>query len=311
MGFEVSAPKHVRAAESNSFVGMVTDMSRIMADGVVLMRPTADHMLKVGAAVAKHISSGRMSGAEAGLLHGKLMFILSPNFSRVGRAPLQALVHHQYHPAAGSRLDPIAMDSLAFVRDLLSGLPDARIPLAPPRQAPVVVLTDASWSQGSGEIGAIMVAGPRPPTQGPAIRRIAAADVPEGIIRALSAFGSDHLIKHLEVLAAVVPLESPCFSEELRGCTVIFCIDNKGAMLALIKGGSRDARLAQRVNQFWLAASKLGIRPFFIYVPSEQNLADLSSRDGIAAVVAMGFEEVPCTVPELRSWSAALLHTGL
>jgi hypothetical protein len=104
----------------------------------------------------------------------------------------------------------------------------------------------------------------------------------------------------------VLPLESAEFAACLRGRTVICAIDNQAAMFALIKGRSRDARMSRLANMFWLSAARLGIRPWFVYVPSAANWADAPSRGAAELVTAEGFARISCAVPPLRGWTEAL-----
>jgi hypothetical protein len=304
VGLPLADAKHVRASGCCDWIGITTDLSAISSCDQVRLRPTAGRVRKLSAALAEHLQSGRMTRAQASTLHGKLAFAFSTHFGRVGRGLLQALVEFQ-SGATSQTVDAATRDALECARRLITSMPDAIIPTRPEAVPPAVLLTDASWEGGSSGLGAVLVA-PRGAPE-PAVRLVADCIVPAEVIAALRGPSlSDHIINQLEVLAAVLPLESAEFAACLRGRTVIFAIDNQAAMFALIKGRSRDARMSRLANMFWLAAARLGIRPWFVYVPSGANWADAPSRGAVESVIAAGFDRILCAVPPLRGWTEAL-----
>ena len=101
----------------------------------------------------------------------------------------------------------------------------------------------------------------------------------------------------------------------LRGRSAIFWIDNLAAKFGLQKGYSRVEDSGRIVNAFKVKQASLYLRTWFEYVPSEQNIADLPSRDAFQAMLDVidavsGGEwtifEYGMVLPKFESWLAPL-----
>ena len=101
----------------------------------------------------------------------------------------------------------------------------------------------------------------------------------------------------------------------MRGRSVVFWIDNLAAKYGLQKGYSKVPDSGRIVNAFKVRQATLGMRAWFEYVPSEQNIADLPSRGHFRKLkrvidAVMGGEWVlfsyAAVLPKFDSWSAPL-----
>ena len=81
-----------------------------------------------------------------------------------------------------------------------------------------------------------------------------------------------------------------------------------GAKYSLQKGSARQDDSARIVDAFAKKVAQLRFRPWFEYVPSAQNIADLPSRGKWArfAEVTAGRKarRVPMVVPDFSGWSS-------
>ena len=65
----------------------------------------------------------------------------------------------------------------------------------------------------------------------------------------------------------------------LRNRQVLFCGDNTSSISACVHGYSRSPELGRLSNEVHLFMAKLNCDVFFIYVPTDANIADIPSRD--------------------------------
>ena len=115
----------------------------------------------------------------------------------------------------------------------------------------------------------------------------------------------EQYITQLELLAAVAVYTS-LPAEDLQGRDVLHWIDNTGALAILAKAYSSDYDCSRILHAFEELQLSLQVVPYFAYVRSEANVADLPSR-GQADVVEreLGSEYVTTTVPGLDGWARA------
>lgn len=85
-------------------------------------------------------------------------------------------------------------------------------------------------------------------------------------------------IGQLEAIAALAPLLSMPTSSFFAGRSVTHYIDNQGALYSFINGRSADPDINRIVFLYGMIASRLSCRPWFDYVSSGSNVADLPTR---------------------------------
>ena len=130
--------------------------------------------------------------------------------------------------------------------------------------------------------------------------------------------GKKTYIGQLEALAATAVLHT-LPERMLKGRRAIMWIDNLAAKYGLQKGYSKVADSGRIINAFRLKQAALGMRIWFEWVPSEQNIADLPSRgkaselyrifDAVSDVVSGGewvCYEWDMVLPDFSTWIAPL-----
>ena len=94
---------------------------------------------------------------------------------------------------------------------------------------------------------------------------------------------------------------------DLRGRTVNHFIDNTAALSVFVNSYSRSTEMARISNMLWLLVAGMRTRPWFEYVPSLTNIADLPSRGKYELLERLGAQRVH-DVPLVGStdWNAPL-----
>ena len=100
---------------------------------------------------------------------------------------------------------------------------------------------------------------------------------------------------------------------DLRDRKVIHWIDNTGALAAMVKGYARKIDSARIVHAFAALAITLNISPWFEYVRTKANVADLPSREGLQGyclfedtefVPELGSTRVEMRMPPMDAWGS-------
>ena len=83
-------------------------------------------------------------------------------------------------------------------------------------------------------------------------------------------------IAQLEMLAVLLSIRS--FGPQLKGSYCRIHVDNISAMYACLNGYSGNPYMARLAGEIWLELLRLDIAPWWQYVPSKLNVADVFSR---------------------------------
>ena len=130
--------------------------------------------------------------------------------------------------------------------------------------------------------------------------------------------GKKTYIGQLEALAPTALLHTMP-EAILKGRKAMMWVDNLAAKYGLQKGYSKVADSGRIINAFRLKQAALGMRVWFEWIPSEQNIADLPSRgkacelyqifDAVSEEISGGEWECyewDMVVPDFSSWTAPL-----
>ena len=83
-------------------------------------------------------------------------------------------------------------------------------------------------------------------------------------------------IAQLEMLAVLLSIRS--FGPQLKGSYCRIHVDSISAMYACLNGYSGNPYMARLAGEIWLELLRLDIAPWWQYVPSKLNVADVFSR---------------------------------
>ena len=335
VGFPFAEKKHEKMRFKNAFLGVVNN-SAAMA-GFILIQIKETRRAKMIKQLQDILKRGSLSAAEAASVRGKLTFISMWAFGAVGKAPLQALARRQYSKKGSEDLDENLVRAIEFLLIILPTLPAVSIPLW--NDAPEEVLliwSDAMFEPLQDDQGDYITV--KDETSGFEFRSAKATLAFAVFVPWLSGGkwfhsykdvgmdvfvqmvpGKKTYIGQLELLAAAATLYS-LPDDILRGRRAYFWIDNMGAKYGLQKSGSSKEDSARIINAFVLRAASLLFRPWFEWIPSEQNIADLPSRnkldeyfqaigagkDGLNEKGEQVSTFITMVLPDFSSWSAPL-----
>ena len=279
LGTPFSADKHAPPSESPTFLGVVTDLSRVVSHGEICCSVTEARRSSVSALAQLVLDDDRISGACAAKLTGKARWMLCPCFGRVGIAVLQPL--YKVRGGGESPLSKELRESVSAVRLLADEMPPRRLPVRAYSGPPTVIFTDAAFEGGKGTIGVVV--------KRPGFPLVwTACDCPGWVLAAFQEVDrrKEQYIGQLELLAAVVAYTT--FPDLLAGQHVIHWIDNESAVYSLAKGYSGAADSARVVNLFHACVAQLGVTPWLEYVGTDDNIADLPSRGEWRLLLTLG-----------------------
>jgi hypothetical protein len=330
LGAPVSAMKHQPWSQRPEFIGVVTDMTDIHRDAIRLWCKPATRE-KVSRLIAGYMRPGAdMTPGQAASLHGKCGWAMLR--ARMGRSALGALITRQYRSHGERRVDDALRRAMAVLRDIFASDTPVVLPTRPrPWQAPVVILTDASYEEagpgrphGSGCLGQVIWIpddgrGPPPggnlrPWRRQAVRSPvggrtidgwlshAAMEAPAELLAWSAEFKTKETYIVLLELVAMAAAYAGDIAEMFRGRDVLHFADNQSANGGLVKGRSPAPDLNAIIGETHDRWAILDIRPWVDYVRSEANVADLPSRGAgadVGAALHMITRSTAYLLPEL------------
>ena len=290
-------------------LGVVIDVSRVRAEWAVVVSTKWHRCASILTMLRHARDHNHLPIGIASTIYGKLGFVLTAVYGRVGRAAAQPLMQRVWHDHTMD-FTPALGHMLAFYEALLPYLPPLTIPIYDDGQMPVIIYTDASFHRDEHS-NPVSHMGYQIIDPGDTSRNILPAtlhrDRPLSMDE-LFMFSHDSitLIMQAEIAGATWVYYSNV--ERLRGRRVIHFIDNTGALSAMIFGYARKIDCARMVNSFHLLLAALQMRVYFEWVPSEANTSDLPSRALEAGAMEKYFEYFPtsvhgpCSMPPPDAW---------
>lgn len=279
LGTPFAPSKHEAPSEHPTFLGVVTDLSRVASHGEISVSVKQSRKDSIRDMAESILQEGCISGSQASKLTGKARWMLCPCFGKIGIAVLQPL----YKVGAGTSvpLTTELSESIQAIRVFAVSMPPRVFPVQASPEPPTVVFTDAAFEAGKGTIGVVV----KRPGHNLAWT---ACDCPDWVLTAFQTVdrAKEQYIGQLELLAAVVAYTT--FPDLLAGQHVIHWIDNESAVYSLVKGYCGAADSARVVNIFHSAMCKLGVTPWLEYVGTEDNIADLPSRGEFGVLYTIG-----------------------
>ena len=292
LGFQLDRQKHVRMSTLCVFLGVVTDFSRF-ANGYLDLKVKPGRAESVLTQIHDALASGQNKPGMCDSLQGKLFFVCTTVFGRVGRAALQPIIHGKsqkgYH-----RLSNVIKEALQFFVALLQiiGLTPRRISLRKHQRRPLLVWSDASYENGVGMLGLVVY---DPETT---MWYYSSARVPDAVI--ISFIKKKQYIGQCEILAAVCVYFT--FPDLCRGREIIHWIDNESAIQGLKNGYSPKGDSAKLINAFHMFNAGLKADVWFEYVESAANVADAPSRLDFGLLQQMGANYKLMVIPEVEDF---------
>ena len=271
LGIDFSKKEHKRLGFAKQFIMLGVNITFPLTRGsMILVDNTAERKTEVELLIKDVLAAGTCSKGTAATLFGKLGFMSSQTWSRVGPLLTWAL-----RERANSFVDT-ALDD-----DLRSSLASALVLVnAPPREVVISssrkvrwLFTDAAVEPSEDDLHFITIGGVLLGEHG-TIWRHYSERVPDHISALWRSSGQP--ITYAESLAALVA--KVVWHRWLEGCDCVVCVDNIGAQQSLIRYNSRSPLLRGVLRGHLLVDSQYSLRQWVTWVPSESNVADAPSR---------------------------------
>jgi len=292
-GFKLDKAKHVRAQISAPFLGVITDFTW-WASGLVLLRIKPERRQKLLTALRGVLSKGTLTSGEASSLRGKLYFSCTTAFGKIGRAALQSFIERQYHSTT-KLLTSTLIFTLNFFLELLEYLPPRMVELDRQKRPTLLVWSDAMYDMDTrvGRLGFVVYE----PETGQFYH--SSWIVPQWVFAMF--IHKRQYIAQLEILAALaVYFTMPVSMTRFRD--ILHFIDNSGAISSLLHGTSRKPDNSLLVSVFHLFNAGLQARPYWHWVSSKANIADLPSRGDFDLLNSLGSIWIHMQIPGPEMW---------
>ena len=253
----LAVSKHIPWCRQPPFAGVVTDFSRVVAEGVIRLRCKPTTVAKVRGMIDRFVSEGSLSPSQASSSRGKLLWVWL--YQKLGKAEWSAIVERQHAPSSAGRAEgerwPIPAelhDALGFVRGMLDGeLPDVMMRASMSRRSLLLCCLMPCGGRAASGTLAFVVWVPLTP-RGEGKFAFAEMAAPSDLLSALMSMRAQKtFIIPLEQLALQGAYVCEELSANLRDRLVIHCADNKAANAGAIKGfsGSRDLAAIVRATR--------------------------------------------------------------
>ena len=293
LGMEFEPNKHKAAAPSNVILGVEVNLQDFRSEGKISFAPTKKRCEEIVQQLRECERRGLLTSMEAASVLGRLGFILTASYRSLGRAALQPLIQRAAAKKSScgfSRASQFwtgAMSHMTdFFQELLSNLPPLEFCFRRYTRGKVIVYSDASFNMMRSGLGFVVI------DQESNERFVCAAVCPpwllaiwNGVDRAPWLLHDDlrvadkqeQHINALELLALVAVVWT-CGEQILRDRQVLFFIDNTAALSAAVRGCAKSPHLSALSNTLHLSLACLKCQPWYEWVPSDANPADIPSR---------------------------------
>ena len=297
--FSTKVNKRMHFAKSFSLLGVTVKFMEVAGDYIIVDN-TEDRKIEVDNIVQEVLEKKQCNKALAAVLFGKLGFMSSQTWSRVGPLLTWAIRKRAQDPD-GEHLDEELRSSLLCALALVR---------APPREVVISsnrrvrwCLTDAAAEpDGTGgykvTIGGVLLA------FSGAVWRHFCEEVPQEIVRRW--VSSNQPIAYAESLAALVA--KVIWHGWMSGCDCVIAVDNIAAQQTLIRFNSKSPLLREVLRGHLVVDTRYSIRSWITWVASESNIADAPSRLDDARVVGLGSVRDRVSSP---AWNAILAWLAL
>jgi hypothetical protein len=258
--------------KSFAMLGVIVSMEDL-AKGDIFVYNKPERIQDIADEIDAVLSSGRCLRPQAASLRGRMQYASNQIFGRIAISTLSTLSEHEFRsrsPFVSSSL----REALARFRVLLMSNKPRHFSALGERK-PIFVFSDGAC-EGDGfshvTIGAVML------DSLDGHKEMFGCQVPQEVV---SLWKSDSLTKEqtiaqAEILPAVI--SRLVWRTRMIGRRIIFCLDNDGARLSLIKGSSASPSSRILINAMLVAEIDFPAWTWFTRVPTHSNPGDAPSR---------------------------------
>ena len=294
LGMEFEPSKHKEAASSNVILGVEDHLQNLLSQcKVSFSPPKKKRREEILHQLRECERRGIITIMEAASVLGRLGFIFTASYRSLGRAALQPLIQRAAAKKSSRGFTKTNQSWTAavthmkdFFQELLANLPPLEFCFRKYTRAKVIAYSDASFSLMRSGLGFVVI------DQEAGERFVSAAVCPPWLLAIWSSIDRAPWLLHddlrsveqqqqhinaLELLALVAVVWT-CGEQIFRDRQVLFFIDNTAALSAAVNGCAKSPHLAALSNTLHLSLAYLKCQPWFEWVPSDANPADIPSR---------------------------------
>ena len=262
LGDDMAVDKETPFSSASEMLGVVLDSSDSSA---VCLRNRPDKSEAMCDALGKIVQARFISSRELPSMLGRLQFLESQLFGRMGKLALADLRQVERSSLATVHLDDTHLDALKLLRSrLLQGVSTAA--------RPVLLFTDGACEPAGGTfvttIGGVLIV----PGQLP---RVFGSHVPGRLVNEWSERGK-HVIGQTELYAVLIA--RTLWSDLAEDARCIAFVDHTGVHSACINGSSSDKAWRSLLMHLEAADEAKPSLMWYHRVPSASNCADAPSR---------------------------------
>jgi len=244
-----------------------------MSKAVITFAPVSHTVHTIVEAAGAAVSNDAMPPGDASKLRGQIGWSASNSFGRCGRLATLALKDRHYESVC--HMTDRLREALTFAAVMAKNLPPRAVGIS--RSSPrklVIGYSDAEYKPGSGIPPRLGWAFFHPDLSLPIARTCLLDDstVDSWKPRSQQIFPAETFA----VLAALVT-----HAALLKGCDILWFVDNEAACSTLIRGASReeDVHLIAEITHW--TAMKMDVRIWIEWIDSSSNPSDGLSREGL------------------------------
>jgi len=278
VGLNLDPDKAQLPAEVWHALGVAFDMQTLSSQGLLKVRAKPSRVLNAIVDIMQVLKENRLRPSHAAKIFGRLDFLNTTLFGRVGRTGLGPIKQRQHEVAdqgpslKGSwRLTPELRVALMWLINVISIAPPREMPIEEEGNSTCLLYTDGSSTDNRDPkhvVGAVLY----DPIDGALL--YTSAPVPQEVVDGWLA--GPRVIHLVELFAG--PLALDTWASRLRNRHVIHFVDNSAALGALVKGYSKVQNCIKLASDYWLRAAAHRIYVFIDRVKSKSNISDEPSR---------------------------------
>jgi hypothetical protein len=267
--FAETGPKAPDFDEKFKTLGLVVDLTG-STEGEFKLGHTEKRTTELLASLNDLIKADRVEVKELERLHGRLVWFNSYIFGRELNSAVRVVSRHaRMKSKTVVKTEELTKALQCLVDELTRARP---VQVSTSHCDTYYVFTDGAYeptSETPGTIGGLLV-----DQWGRSLEFFGLA-LPQSLLSQFLEL-SDHPIYELELLPTLVALR--VWTEQLRGCHVVFYLDNTAAHSALVRADGATGIAMGITKEFVKYENVLGLLPWFGRVPSISNPADDASR---------------------------------
>jgi hypothetical protein len=275
LGWEVAkGDKQIPFAESFSALGVtfqVGPLNLAMAFVANSAKRTAD-MIQM---LEDVLVEGKLSRKHSEVLRGKLQFVESNLFGKVGKAMYTHLFRADRH------LTALDQDDIRITRDLIEWLQEAKPRKLSPliNSVPVLIFTDGACEPSGKDLpsttcGGLVINNNLQDVQ--CRRKIFGLALPDNILNEWAVGDKRQLVTEAELAAVCIALNT--WACDMPHHRVFIFVDSEPALFSLVRGTSNVQSCADIVRECHRIIDMYNLFVWFVRIPSKSNPADGPSR---------------------------------